>query len=333
MSGKVVLVTGHQLYDEARALLDANGIDIVYSEERIDSAELAAIAAQHRVDGIIVRQGVIDDTVMAASDRLVVLSRHGVGVDLIDLEAATRRGLPVLKATGANASSAAEHTIGLIYALIKDFFALDRSVRQGHWGKHGHIGREIAGLRLGLIGCGAIGSIVARTATRLGMQVQVFDPATAVPDGIGRTSSLDELLTTSEVVSLHCPLTAQNMHMMNADTLWRMPRGAFLINTARGGLVEEDALIAGLQSGHLGGAALDCYAQEPPPQHHPLWQMSNVILTPHIAGAGRSGMKAMAMTSVKNVLDTFAGHPLRREVLANPAVVGGPLVSPAIKFE
>ncbi|SFR01426.1 D-3-phosphoglycerate dehydrogenase [Poseidonocella sedimentorum] len=314
-------------------MLKDNGVETVYSEDNIDSRDIAMLARRHQVEGIIVRQGVIDETVIAASDKLIVLSRHGVGVDLIDLEAATRRGIPVLKATGANASSAAEHTIGLIYALIKDFFGLDRSVRQGLWPKQGFIGRDIVGVKLGLVGYGAIGAKVAHTAKTLGMEVEIYDPSAQVSEGFSQVGSLDELLAGNEIISLHCPLTTSNRHMLNADTIWRMPRGAFLINTARGGLVEEDALIAALQAGHLGGAALDSFAQEPPPENHPLWQLPNVILTPHIAGAGRSGIKAMAVTSVRNTLDAFAGRPLRREVLANPAVVSRQPSAPQITYE
>lgn len=294
---------------------------IIYAGSSVESDILADMAARHRIDGMIVRQGLINDTVLGASDRLVVLSRHGAGVDRIDLAAATRRGIPVLRAAGANANSVAELTIGLVYALVKEFARLDKAVRAGLWPKPGYVGRDITGLKLGLIGYGAVGRYVADMARQLGMIVGVYDPRATIGEGLVRAGTLEDLLEECDVLSLHCPLTRENWHMIDARAIARMRKGSFLINTARGGLVDELALVDALTSGKLSGAALDSYADEPPPTDHPLWQVPNLIVTPHIAGAGRSGMKAMAIASVNNLLDAMAGNPLPRTILANPEVI------------
>ncbi|MBS3849775.1 hydroxyacid dehydrogenase [Devosia sp. BSSL-BM10] len=333
MARKSVLVTGLAIDEAAESRLISEGVDIIYAGSALASAELAALAAQHQVHGIIVRQGVIDERVIAASERLAVLSRHGTGVDLIDLSAATRRGIPVLRAAGANAKSVAEHTIGFIFGLVKNFKPLDQAVRDGQWPKPGYVGRDIAGLDLGIVGFGAVGQLVAQSATALGMSVRVYDPRAQVPENIIHAPSLEALLAQSDVVSLHCPLTQESWHMLDASALALMRKDAFLVNTARGGLVDERALVEALRSGQLAGAALDSFEVEPPAPDNALWDLPNIILTPHIAGAGQSGMKAVGLSCVGNLLDALKGRPLRRACLANPDVAHLVPASSGIKFE
>jgi D-3-phosphoglycerate dehydrogenase len=197
--------------------------------------DIAKLAAELQIEGLIVRQGQIDETIIAASPRLKVIAKHGTGVNYIDLDAAARLGIPVLQALGANARSVAEHAIALSIALLKDVVPLDRAVKGGEWPKASYIGRDLAGAAIGLVGVGAIGQEVASLARALGMSVTVFDPYTAeLPQAIRRETELDALLATSDIVSLHCPLTKETRHLINGERLARMKPSAFPVNTARG---------------------------------------------------------------------------------------------------
>src|SRR5205085_3780700 len=212
--------------------------------------------------------------------RLRVISRTGIGVDRIDLDAATRRGIMVVNTPDGPTESTAEHTIALLLNLCKQVMTGDRILRAGHpFPALAELtpGLEVAGATLGLVGLGRIGSRVTAIARVLGMKVLAFDPFIA-PErasslGVEFVPSLVELLPRSHVVSLHCPSTPQTYHIMNAETLKLMPRGSYLINVARGTLIDEAALLEVLRSGHVAGAALDVFDPEPPITNHPLFDM------------------------------------------------------------
>ncbi|HEY3955651.1 MAG TPA: NAD(P)-dependent oxidoreductase [Streptosporangiaceae bacterium] len=248
-------------------------------------AGLAAAASRARA--LVVRnRSQVDRGLLEACPRLRVVARAGVGLDNIDVAAAQARGVAVIAPLGANAVSVAEHTLGLALALARRLVPLDRECRSGGWDRVP--GRELSGAVWGLLGAGATGLACGRLATAVGARVLAYDPFAGGRDtelaaaGI-RLASLDGVLGEAEILSCHLPATAGTRHFVDADLLARMRRGALFINVGRGSVVDEEALAAVLESGHLGGAGLDVREQEPP---HPgvLERLDNVVLTPHVAG-------------------------------------------------
>jgi phosphoglycerate dehydrogenase-like enzyme len=239
--------------------------------------------------------------VLAAHPGLRVIARLGVGYDAVDIAAATRQGIVVTIAAGANQDAVAEHAFALILGLAKDLAAAQPGTRAGRWPRR--ITRPVRGTTLGLAGLGRIGKAVALRGRAFGMRVLAYDP---VPDTAFAATHhvslvpLDRLLAESDFLSLHLPLTPESQHLINRQTLARMKPGAFLINTARGGLVREEALVEALRSGHLAGAGLDVYEREPPPPG-PLFEMDNVLLTPHTAGTDTRSLADMALSAAESI--------------------------------
>ncbi len=257
--------------------------------------------------------------------RLRVIARPGIGVDRIDLDAATRRGIMVVNTPDGPTESTAEHTIALLLNLCKQVMTGDRILRTGHpFPTLAELvpGLEAAGAVLGLVGLGRIGSRVADIARVLGMKVLAFDPF-ITPErasmlGVELVPSLAELLPRAQVVSLHCPSTPETRHIMNAGTLSLMPRGSYLINAARGALIDEAALLDALRSGHLAGAALDVYDPEPPVTNHPLFTHPNTICTPHIGSYTTASVVRMRVMVCEQIASVLRGeHPTN---LVNTAV-------------
>lgn len=303
-----VMVTGAKLVEEAENLLSAKGCATIYVDGYAGPEALRDAARTHCVDAILVRQGKIDRSVIEASDRLKVIAKHGSGVDNIDLAAAGDRSIPVLRALSANAQSVAELALTLTLSLLKDVTVLDRAVKSGSWPKTSYVGRDIAGTSFGVIGYGDIGRRAASLARALGMSALAFDPgAAAADDGIERVETLDALLERADVISLHCPLTERTRDLIGARELTLMGPASFLVNTARGGLIDETALHHALANGHIAGAALDSFSQEPPAPDHHLFGLDNLIATPHVGGASRSALRNMAVQSATNIL-TFLEH-------------------------
>ncbi|MBO9456401.1 hydroxyacid dehydrogenase [Paracoccus sp. R12_1] len=235
----------------------------------------------------MVSQGKITEEVIAASDQLKFIAKHGSGVNNINLHAAEARGIPVFRAVGANARAVAEHAITLMLALRKSLPHLDHATKVGRWLKGSFIGRDILGTRLGLIGMGVIGHEAAAMARALGMHVTAFDPALRPEDVAGDEiepcSSVGALIANSDIISLHCPLVPSTRHMVDAAFLSKMQSHAVLVNTARGGIIDEVALEAALRQREIAGAAVDSFEAEPPQSDHPLFSAPNLIVTPHAA--------------------------------------------------
>jgi D-3-phosphoglycerate dehydrogenase / 2-oxoglutarate reductase len=258
---------------------------------------------------------------------LRVIARTGIGVDRIDLDAATRRGIMVVNTPDGPTESTAEHTIALLLNLCKQVMTGDRILRTGHpFPTLAELapGLEVAGAVLGLVGLGRIGSRVADIARVLGMKVLAFDPF-ITPErasmlGVELVPSLAELLPRAQVVSLHCPSTPETRHIMNAGTLSLMPRGSYLINAARGALIDEAALLDALRSGHLAGAALDVYDPEPPVTNHPLFTHPNTICTPHIGSYTTASVVRMRVMVCEQIASVLRGE--RPTNLVNAAVWG-----------
>lgn len=240
----VVLVTGADLADKAVALLSA--YELVYAGKTPSEDDLVALCRQHQPVAMIVRYGRISERVIGACTRLRVISKHGSGTDTIDKDAAAKQGVAVRAAVGANAAAVAEHAWALIFACAKSVPALDRRMHEGHWDKATHKSLELKDRTLGLVGLGAIGARVATVGSALGMRVIAHDPfAKAAPEGV-ELLPLADVIAQSDVLSLHCPLTKDNANMLNAQTLATMRPGAIVVNTARGGLIDEAALAEAL---------------------------------------------------------------------------------------
>jgi D-3-phosphoglycerate dehydrogenase len=318
---KTILVTGPALAPSAERLVTEHGYRTVHTAAYADSATLAQALRDSGAVGIVSRMGRLDAAVMDAGPQLRVISKHGVGVDNIDLEAAANRGIPVLVATGANAISVAEQAMALLLACVKRILPLDAGLRAGRWEKPGFSGREIAGETLGLLGMGAIAQATGRMAQGLGLKVIGYDPY--APDsafaalGATRMATMGEMLERSTILSLHCPLTDQTRQIINADALSRMPVGSYVINTARGGLINEDALLAAIQSGHLAGAGLDTFAVEPPPADHPFLSEPAIVMSPHIGGVTRQANSRVGEHAVRGIIQLIEGQPIPRERIIN----------------
>lgn len=264
--------------------------DTHYAQDLVDRpAELAVAAAD--ADALIVRNRTqVRGALLDACRRLRVVGRLGVGLDNIDVPACAARGIEVVPATGANALAVAEYVIATAMALLRGAYASSADVADGRWPRAAlSAGREIAGKTLGLVGFGDIGRTTARLATALGMRIVGHDTVLPPADAAWREAraeplALDELVARADVVSLHVPLTAATRGLIGASRIAAMRPGAVLVNTSRGGIVDETALAAALRSGHLGGAALDVFEHEPLPAGSPLAGAPRLLLTPHIAG-------------------------------------------------
>ncbi|WP_062117881.1 hydroxyacid dehydrogenase [Aureimonas sp. AU40] len=317
-----ILVTHNSIAPSAIELLNRHDVDVFFSPP-YDAPELVAERARRlAVDAIMVRQGKVNDLVIGASPKLKVIVKHGVGIDNIDVVAAARRGIPVLRSLGSNSLAVAEHTIALALTLLKEVHRLDAAVKGGEWPKPSFIGRDIAGSVIGLVGFGAIGRETARLADALGMEVTVHDPM-ASPGAIeaaGYTSAerLDDLLRAADIVSLHCPLTQGTRHLIDARSLSLMKPTALLVNTARGGIVDEAALASALTERRIAGAALDSFASEPPAADSQLWQVPNLLATPHIGGVTNGSARAMAEIAARHIIDVLDGKAPDAASLSSP---------------
>jgi D-3-phosphoglycerate dehydrogenase len=263
-------------------------------------------AALRDADAIVVRSAVqVDDALLEHAPKLRVIGRAGVGVDNVDAEAATRRGIVVMNTPGANAVAVAELTVGLMLALARKLPAANSSMHAGKWDKKSLQGAELKGKTLGILGLGRIGIEVAKRARGFGLEIIGSDPfvsaAVARENGI-RLVSLDELIAGSDYLTLHVGLTPQTAGVINARSLAAMKKGVRIINCARGELVEDAALVEALKSGQVGGAALDVFIVEPP-KDSPYFGLDNVILTPHIAGSTAEAQEAVGMQIARQIRD------------------------------
>ncbi len=274
------------------------------------------------IDGWIAGLDEIDASVVAAADRLKVIARYGVGFDRVDVAAATRRGIVVANTPGANSAAVAELTIGLMLALGRRICPSNQAVRSGQWPRISGVG--LMRKTVGLVGFGSIGRETARRLAVFGCRVLVADPYVspeAVSDCGAGSVPLDQLLPASDFVCLHAAVTPATAGMVNDSFLHKMKPGAFLVNTARGELIDETALRQSLESGRLAGAALDCFQKEPPESDHPLLQLPQVIATPHTGAHTDEAVNAMGRMALDACLAVLREE--RPAHVVNPDVYTG----------
>jgi D-3-phosphoglycerate dehydrogenase / 2-oxoglutarate reductase len=299
------LVTGNDLAGPALALL--KDYEVVYAGKAPTDDDIVALCRQHDPVAIIVRYGKVGAAAMAAAPSLKVISKHGSGTDTIDKTAAAARGIQVVAAAGANAAAVAEHALALLLACAKSVTVLNERMHAGHWDKATHKSVELEGRTVGLVGLGAIGLRFARMADAMGMRVLGFDPyAKELPPLVERTD-LETIWREADAISLHCPLTNDNAKLLNARTLAACRRGVIVVNTARGGLIDEAALLEAIRSGQVASAGLDSFAVEPMTAPHPFHGEPRITLSPHIGGVTTDAYVKMGVAAAKNALDVLNG--------------------------
>jgi D-3-phosphoglycerate dehydrogenase len=274
------------------------------------------------VDAVLVRLFSVDAHDLAQTSRLKVIGKHGVGVDNIDCQAATRHGVAVVNTPVANSNAVAEHAITSMLVLARQLEHMSREMRAGRFDVRNDVrGVEVAGKSLGVVGLGRIGArVVEIAALGLGMAVYVYDPLVTDYAGPGtQVASVGELLPRVDFLSFHVPLTPETRDLINAESIAQLKPGCQIVNTARGGVVNEVDVATALEAGDLAGAAIDVFEDEPLPQDHPLLAAPNCLLTPHIAGITKESMDRMATHSAQGVLDVLEGR--RPQHLVNPEVM------------
>ncbi len=312
--------------------LSSEGIERLKSEGGLiadDCSRLARAALAGRLRGaagLIVRSGtVVDQELLEAAPVLEVIGRAGVGLDNIDVEEATRRGIAVVNAPGGNTKSTAELTFGLLLAAARRIVEADRDLRAGRWDRKALRGTQLHGKRLGVIGAGRIGSEVVQRAHAFGMKTMISDPYITAQraNDLGTESvDLDRLLERSDFVTLHVPLTDSTRGMIGAEQIGRMKRDAYLINASRGGVIDEAALAEALKEGRIAGAALDVFAEEPLPVDSPLRDAPNLVMTPHLGAATSEAQREVALEIAEAVRNALVRGDLR-------AAVNAPHIAPA----
>lgn len=322
MSYKVVL-TDHvfpeeSLVSQVRIQAGVNlEVHHVHDEERL-------MEITRDADAVLVEMAHITRRVVENMTRCRLISRHGVGYDTLDVDAATDAGIMACNVTDYSTSEVADHAMAMLLALARSLFAADREVRSGGWDVFAACGKNqrIDGQTLGIVGFGKIGQAVARRAAGFGLNLVGYDPylpESAMKPLGARKAELDELLRTSDLVSLHVPLSAATHHLIDENRLRLMKPTAFLVNTSRGGLVDLAALTVALQKGRLAGAGLDVFEKEPPAKDDPLLSMPNVIVSPHAGFYSQGSLIDLHTRQAKQVAAVLAGQ--RPDNLLNPAVL------------
>ncbi|MFN3466117.1 MAG: phosphoglycerate dehydrogenase [Candidatus Brocadiales bacterium] len=300
------------LAKECEDILSRAGLEVV-TRPGISQEELKREIKGY--EGLILRSGVkISDEVLAGAERLKAICRAGIGVDNVDIEEATKRGVIVMNTPEGNAVSAAEHTIGLLFAVARKISQAHKSLQKGEWKRDKFIGHQIEGKTLGVIGLGRIGRQVTKRAVALEMKVIAFDPFIS-PDiaakySIQWTSTLEELLAQSDFITIHVPLNASTRNLITKREFSLMKPGVILINAARGGIVNEKDLYEALVSGRVAGAALDVFEVEPP-KGNKLLELEQVVATPHLGAQTVEAQKAVAVEAAEQIADALLGRGVR----------------------
>ena len=323
---KKILIT-ESLSEPGRALLrQRDDIEMIEFPNMISAGDFEALLkAQAPVQGVALGATRFGETELDAAEDIKVVTRIGVGYDAVDVSALSRRLVPLMVAGAANSPSVAEQALFMMLALAKRATEMHGLVKDGTWARRlSMLPFDLYDKRVLIIGFGRIGTRTAKRCLAMEMQVAVYDPYKTAAEiqaaGCEAVSDLDAALPLADFVSIHCPKTKETVGMFNAARLRLMRPASYLINTARGGIVDEAALYDALASGRLAGAGLDVFEREPPPGDHPLFALPNVILAPHVAGVTREAVDRMSEQTARNILSALDGDPIRQNVI-NPDVL------------
>ena len=318
-----VVITGDSLAPEAMEILSGK-CRVVFTGPYPAPEAFALVVRDEQADGLLMRTGKATAEVIQASPRLKVIAKHGVGYDNIDTKTATALHIPVMISATANYQSVAEHALGLMLSLAQRIPWLDARMRQGFWDKITFQGEELFRKSLGLVGFGRIGRRLRELVAPLEMKVLVYEPFLAeglFPPTVTRVRRLEDLLSSVDIVSIHCPLTEATRHLIGAREFELMKRSAWIINTARGGIIDEDALVAALREGRIAAAGLDTFEKEPPEDVRRLAEAGCVVLCPHSGAATREAYIRMGVEAARNILTVLETGRPERDYLANPEVL------------
>lgn len=311
--GKILVSASHfdTLCADAWNLLEANGHEVIYDPQRQFPAysfeELQQIIGD--VDAAIIGMDQYSEAVFEMAPNLKAVAKFGVGVDNIDLEAAKRHRVAALNAPGQNSNAVAELTVGFILDLLRQVFPIQKELEKGNWVRS--LGGELKGKTVGLLGFGAIARLVAQKLAAFDVTIQAYDIYMdhALADSMGvKVVTQEEVICNSDIVSLHIPVTEQTHHLFDADMFGRMKKGAYLVNAARGGLIDLDALCDALKTGQIVGAALDAFEVEPLPADSEIFRCGNVICTPHIGAETREAYHNVSMTVSQDIIAVLDGR-------------------------
>lgn len=306
MSINILISDG--LASEGLKLLESSGLFKVNFHKSVEKAALPDLLRDAQV--LVVRSATkVTAEVLAAAPALKVIMRAGAGVDNIDMPAATKKGVLVFNTPGVNNQAVAELTLGFIFSLMRELPKADAGMKHDRWEKKDLVGSEAKGRTLGLLGYGAIGSIVGHCAHALGMKVIAYDPKHSEMagrhDGVVWCSTIDEVFSSADIVSLHLPLLPATKNSIGAAQFSRMKKGSYFINASRGGIANEADLLAALESGQLAGAALDVFDQEPVPAGHALAHHARVICTPHIGAATKESQTKVGIAAADGLIKFY----------------------------
>jgi D-3-phosphoglycerate dehydrogenase len=324
---KKIFVT-ESMSQQGRALLkERDDIELVEFPNMISAHDFEAmLRVQAPVHGVALGATRFGEPELEASKDMKVVTRIGVGYDAVDVPALSRRKIPLMVAGSANSPSVAEQALFMMLTLAKRAVEMHSIVKDGKWANRlGMLPYDLFGKTVLIVGFGRIGTRTAKRCLAMEMNVLIYDPyksgAEIKAAGCEQVNELDAALPRADFVSIHCPKTPETVGMFNAARLKRMKATAYLINTARGGIVSEPALHDALVSGSLAGAGLDVFEQEPPPTGHSLFELPNVIMAPHVAGVTREAVDRMSEQTARNILSALDGAPIRQNVI-NQGVFG-----------
>lgn len=322
MTRPVVLVTSTNLSEQTKQILHDAGAEVIYLTDPI--TEDGLLVKMVGVNAVLMRGSPpFTRRVLEAARDLRIIAKHGAGFDSVDLATATARGIAIMTAGDANADAVAELTLALMLSLARELPRLDRNLRRGLWEKPRYQGREFRSRTVGIVGYGQIGRRVARLARAFGPRIVVHSRnRTADLEGAEWEENFERLLGTVDILSLHCALNNETRGLIGEKQLRLMKPDALLINTARGGVVDETALVDALRNGRLAGAGLDTFAQEPPDPGNPLFTLDNVICAPHVAAMTGETMTRMGTIAANNIIGYLRGERSNLANLVNPAVLG-----------
>lgn len=323
MTETVVLITAPNVSDAAKEILRAAGANVIYMPNPVTEDALLAQFAAAYINAILLRGSPpLTRRVLEAATHLKIIAKHGVGVDSVDIASATEQGIVVVTAGDANADAVAEQSIMFMLALARELPRYQRGLREGKWEKGGAVGREFRGRIVGIVGHGQIGSRTARLARALGAQVVLYSRSPILePDGMEVEDNFERLLRRVDILSLHCPLTEKTRGLLGDKELRMMKPTALLINTSRGPVIDEAALICALQNGRLAGAGLDTFSQEPTDPKNPLLFLDNVLCTPHVSVLTVEAMTRMGTAAANNIVGYLERGVCSTVNVVNPAVL------------